>query len=77
MPADATVIGLQYVARSFNADWLYRDLQVISRNGDKLTLGVLAAVWWLMILRAIYGIGQIMARIVKTVFTSWEHETNG
>ncbi len=77
MPADATVVGLQYVARLFNADRLYRDLQVISRNGDKLTLGMLAAVWWLMILRAIYGIGQIMARIMKMVFTSWEHETNG
>jgi hypothetical protein len=76
-PADATVIGLQYVAVLLDADWLYRELQVISRNGDMLILSVLAGVWWLLILRAIYGIGQILAGIVRTVSTSWEHRTNG
>ena len=69
-PADATVIGLQYVASLLDADRLYRELQVISRNGDTLTLGILAGVWWLLILRAIYGTGQILVRIVRTVSTS-------
>ncbi len=76
-PADATVIGLQYVAGLLDADRLYHELQVISRNGNALTLGVLAGVWWLLILRAIYGTGQILVGIVRTVSTSWEHRTNG
>ncbi len=76
-PADATVIGLQYVAGLLDADRLYRELQVISRNGDTLTLGILAGVWWLLILRAIYGTGQILVGIVRTASTSWEHRTNG
>ena len=68
VPADATVIGLQYVTRLFDADRLYRNLQVISRNGDKLTLGVLASLWWLLALYGLYRLGQILARIMKTAF---------
>ncbi len=56
LPADATVIGLQYVARFLDADRMYRDLQTISRNGNEITLAILAAVWWLLLLRVLYSV---------------------
>lgn len=75
LPADATVIGLQYLARVFDARHIYRDLQMISRHGNKITLGVLAAFWWLMLLRALYGIGQFLARFMRAAVSSVGEDT--
>jgi hypothetical protein len=77
LPADATVIGLQYVARFLDADRMYRDLQTISRNGNEITLAVLAAVWWLLMLRVLYSVVQIVVRLIRVIFTSQEQETYG
>ncbi len=70
LPADATVIGLQYVARVFETEEIYRDLQIISRNGNKITLGLLAALWWFFFLRALYGFGQFLGRLAKAAVSS-------
>ncbi len=77
LPADATVIGLQYVARFLDADRMYRDLQTISRNGNKITLAILAAVWWLLLLRVFYSVVQIVVRLIRVIFASQEQETYG
>ncbi len=75
LPADATVIVLQHVARVFDARQIYRDLQVISRNGNKITLGLLAAFWWFMFLRALYGFGQFVGRLAKAAVSSVGEDT--
>ena len=77
LPADATVIGLQYVARFLDADRMYRDLQTISRNGNEITLAILAAVWWLLLLRVLYSVVQIVVRLIRVIFASQEQETYG
>jgi hypothetical protein len=77
LPADATVIGLQYVARFLDADRMYRDLQTISRNGNDITLAILAAVWWLLLLRVLYSVVQIVVRLIRVIFASQEQETYG
>ena len=43
MPADVTVVGLQHVARSLEADRLNWDLRGISRQGNILLFAALAA----------------------------------
>ncbi len=75
LPADATVNGVQYVARLFDAERIYRDLQMISRNGNKITLGLLAAFWWFMFLRALYGVGQFLGRLAKAAVSSVGEDT--
>ena len=77
LPADATVIGLQYVARFLDADRMYRDLQMISRNGNEITLAVLAAFWWFLMLRVLYSVVQIVVRLVRAMFASQEQENYG
>ncbi len=75
LPADATVIVLQHVARIFDARQIYRDLQMIGRNGNKITLGLLAAFWWFMFLRALYGFGQFVRRLAKAAVSSVGEDT--
>ncbi len=42
-----------------------------------ITLAILAAVWWLLILRVLYSIVQIVVRLIRVIFTSQEQETYG
>ena len=73
--ADVAVIVLQHVARIFDARQIYRDLQMIGRNGNKITLGLLAAFWWFMFLRALYGFGQFVGRLAKAAVSSVGEDT--
>jgi hypothetical protein len=77
LPADATVIGLQYVARFLDANRMYRDLQIISRNGNEITLAVLAAFWWFLMLRVLYSVVRIVMRLIRVMFASQEQENYG
>ena len=77
LPADATVIGMQYVSKRLNADRLGRYLEEINRKGGEFSLATLAVLWWLLIFRSIYGLCRILARIVRSVSTSWEYKTHG
>ena len=77
LPADATVIGMQYVSKLLDADRLGRYLEEINRKGGKFGLATLAVLWWLLIFRSIYGLGRTLARIVRSVSTSWEYKTHG
>jgi len=65
LPGDATVIGMQYVAQLLNADNLIRELQIISRHGDKIALSILAGFWWLVIIRGAVGIGFAIRRFMQ------------
>ncbi len=77
LPADAVLVGLQYVARWLDADELYRDLQIISEHGNTITVGILAVVWWLLILRALYAGGAFLLSLTRTAFTSFGKEKYG
>lgn len=65
LPGDATVIGLQYVARFLSADNLERELQIISRHSDEIALSVLAGLWWLVIVRGAIGTALTLGRVMK------------
>lgn len=77
LPGDATVIGLQYVAQSLNADNLSRELQLISRHSDKFALSILAGIWWLAIIRGVVGIGIGISRFMKAATTTTEQKRYG
>ena len=70
MPADATVVGLQHVARYLEADGLNRDLRSISRHGNKLVFAVLAAWWWFLFMRALWALGSVLLGFVKAILSS-------
>ena len=69
LPGDATVIGLQYVARLLDADNLSRELQFIGRHSDKIALSILAGFWWLVIIRGVVGIAVGLSRFMKAATT--------
>ncbi len=65
LPGDATVIGLQYVARVLSADKLGQELRAIGRHGDEIALSVLAGFWWLVIVRGVIGAAVTVGRVMK------------
>jgi hypothetical protein len=65
LPGDATVIGLQYVARFLSADNLERELQIISRHSDEIAVSILAGFWWLVIIRGAIGTALTLGRVMK------------
>jgi hypothetical protein len=65
LPGDATVIGLQYVARFLSADNLGRELQIMSRHSDEIAISVLAGFWWLVIVRGAVGTALALWRVMK------------
>ena len=77
LPGDATVIGFQYVAQFLDADNLSRELQLISRHSDKIALGILAGVWWLVIIKGVVGIGVGISRFTKAATTTTEQNRHG
>jgi hypothetical protein len=77
LPGDATVIGLQYVARLLDADNLSRELQFIGRHSDKIALSILAGFWWLVIIRGVVGIGVGLSRFMKAATTITEQKRYG
>ena len=77
LPGDATVIGLQHVAQAFDAHDFSQDLRIISRSGDKITLGILAGLWWLAIVRVGIGIGVGLGRLTKAAATRTEKRRYG
>ncbi len=77
LPGDATVIGLQYVAQFLEAENFRRELQSLSRYGDKITLSILAAFWWLVIIKNLVGIGVAISRFMKVATTIEERKRYG
>jgi hypothetical protein len=77
LPADATVIGLQYVAQFLEAENFSRELQSLSRHGDKITLSILAGFWWLVIIKGLVGIGVAISRFMKVATTIEERNRYG
>ncbi len=69
LPADATVVGLQYAAQVLDADNLSRELQIIGRHSDRIALSILAGFWWLVIIRGVVGIGVGLSRFMKAATT--------
>jgi len=74
LPGDATVVGLQYVAHFLGADNLSRELQILSRQSDKITLSILAGFWWLAIIKLLVGIGMTISRFTKVATTVEEKQ---
>lgn len=72
LPGDATVIGLQYVAQFLSADNLHRELQILSRNSDRIALSILAVGWWLVIIKVLIGIAMAISRFMKVAATPKE-----
>lgn len=77
LPGDATVIGLQYVAHFLEADNLSRELQMISRHSEKMTLSILAGFWWLAIIKVVVGLGIAVSRFMKAATTMTERRNYG
>ncbi len=77
LPGDATVIGLQYVARFLKADNLSRELQSISDSGNYIALGILAGLWWLVIIRGVIGICIGVSRFMKATTSTTERSHYG
>jgi hypothetical protein len=69
LPADATVIGLQYAAQFIGAQTLVRELQLMSRHRDEIALSILAGLWWLAIVRGLVGIAVAISRFTKAAAT--------
>lgn len=77
LPGDATVIGLQYVAKFVAAYDLDHELQLMSRHSDQITLSILAGFWWLVIVRGLVGIGIAISRFMKAAATIREGHRYG
>jgi len=77
LPGDVTVIGLQYVAQFLDADNLGRELQIISRHSEKITLSILAGFWWLAIIKGLVGISASISRFTKAATTTMEQKRYG
>ena len=77
LPGDATVVGLQHVAHFFDAHDFSQELRVISRSSDRITLSVLAGLWWLAIVRIGVGIGIAIGRLTKAATTRTETRRYG
>jgi hypothetical protein len=71
------VIGLQYVAQFLEAESFSRELQSLSRHGDKITLSILAGIWWLVIIKSLVGIGVAISRFMKVATTIEERKRYG
>jgi hypothetical protein len=69
LPGDATVVGLQYVAQFLSAETLSRELHTLGRQGEKITLSILAGFWWLVIVKVLVGIGLAIGRLMKAAAT--------
>ena len=65
LPADATMIGMQYIAKAINARELGFDLRHASRQGSEFVMGIFALFWWFVIVRLVYGIGGFVVRVVR------------
>ena len=72
LPGDATVVGMQYVAYFLDADNLSRELQILSRKSDKITLSILAGFWWLVIIKVLVGTAMTISRFMKVAATPRE-----
>ena len=59
-PADLTMIGLQYVARSMDAYDVHRDLRIKSRDGGDSVFVIIAAIWWFLTLRLLHFLGNLV-----------------
>jgi hypothetical protein len=77
LPADATAIGLQYVARFLGAENFSKDLQSMSRHGDDIAFGILAGFWWLVIIRGVVGICMAISRFMRAATTVREPKHYG
>jgi hypothetical protein len=77
LPADATVIGLQYVAQFADANSLSRELQFMGRHRDEIALSILAGFWWLVIVRGVVGIAVAISRFMKAATTLTEGKRYG
>ena len=76
IPADVTMIGLQHVSRSFEAQSLNRDLRSISRSGNRLIFAVLAVWWWYLLLKALWAVGRGLLGYIRAIFVSLGLATN-
>lgn len=77
LPGDATVVGLQYVARFLDADTLSRELQRLGGQSDRIALSILAGFWWLIIVKVLVGIGLAIGRVMKAATILEEHKRYG
>jgi hypothetical protein len=66
LPADGTIVGSQHVAWELGADKFYRDLRAIARDGDDITLGFFAVLWWLLIGKTLLSIGSALMRVLRS-----------
>ncbi len=77
LPADATMIGLQYMDVLLDADKRYSDLRYIIGHGNAITLGVMAAIWWFIIFRVLYDISAFLLALIRAAFTPLEDKPYG
>ena len=77
LPADATMIGLQYVDLWLDADKQYADVRYVIGHGNAIILGIMATIWWFMILRVLYSIGAILSALIRAAITPLEDKAYG
>jgi hypothetical protein len=65
LPADGTLVGSQHVAWELGARDLYLDLRRIARNDNKISLGLFAVLWWLLIGKTLLSVGGVLIRVFR------------
>ncbi|MEM7225574.1 MAG: hypothetical protein AAF495_21530 [Pseudomonadota bacterium] len=65
LPADATMIGMQYVAKAIRARELELDLRHASRVGAGAVMAIFALFWWFVIVKLTFAIGGFLVRVVR------------
>lgn len=60
LPADATVIGTQYMAWEFGAKDLFWDVRAVAVEHEFVVSGVLSAIWWLLLFKVLYWLGHFI-----------------
>ena len=76
-PADSTMIGLQYAARSMHAYEVHRELRIKSRDGGDFIFGILAAIWWFFTLRALQVLGHLVLNSANLTSATREKQVYG
>ena len=59
-PADGTVYGSQHVAWELGANDFLRDLRADAQDNNNIPMGILAALWWFLIGKALLSTGRVL-----------------
>ena len=58
LPADATIVGAQYVAEAFGAYRLFRDLREFALEGHTAVSMLIALLWWVLISKVLWSVSH-------------------